>query len=92
MVVRKAHILDRPSRGRLQPGDYCYFLVSRQRLPRLDSLFRTSRDVARRLGLLFGELPIRGETRMATSSRSSTTSTSARTPPEARSPTGWRRG
>ena len=61
MVVRKAHILEPAEAGALQPGDYAYFLVSRQRLPRLDSLFRTSRDVARRLGLLFGELAIRGE-------------------------------
>ncbi len=65
MVVRKGQILDAPEAGPLQPGDYSYFLVSRDRLPRLDSLFRESPDVARRLGLLFGELPIRGETRMA---------------------------
>ena len=65
MVVRKAHILEPTEAGALKAGDYCYFLVSRQRLPRLDSLFRTSPDVARRLGLMFGELPIRGETRVA---------------------------
>jgi cell volume regulation protein A len=65
MVVRKGHILDAAEAGGLQPGDYSYFLVARQRVPRLDSLFRTSRDVARRLGLIFGELPIRGETRVA---------------------------
>jgi cell volume regulation protein A len=64
-VVRKGQILDRTEAGALRPGDYCYFLVSRDRLPRLDSLFRESRDVARRLGLLFGELAIRGETRIA---------------------------
>src|SRR5688572_23063469 len=51
MVVRKSHILEPAEAGSLQPGDYCYFLVSRQRLPRLDSLFRSSPDVARRLGL-----------------------------------------
>ena len=51
--------------GRSRPGDYCYFLVGRDRVPRLDTLFRESPDVARRLGLLFGELPIRGETRVA---------------------------
>ena len=39
--------------------------MPRERVPRLDSLFRTSRDVARRLGMLFGELPIRGETRVS---------------------------
>jgi cell volume regulation protein A len=65
MVVRKGQILDRAEAGPLQPGDYCYFLVSPHRLPRLDSLFRESPDVARRLGLLFGELAIRGETRVA---------------------------
>ena len=65
MVVRKGHILDAPEAGALRPGDYCYFLVGRDRLPRLDTLFRESRDVARRLGLLFGELPIRGETKVS---------------------------
>lgn len=65
MVVRKTQVLDPITAGALRPGDYCYFLVSRDRLPRLDSLFRTSPDVARRLGMLFGELPIRGETRVA---------------------------
>ncbi len=65
MVVRKGHILDVAEAGPLRPGDYAYFLVGRERLPRLDSLFRESPDVARRLGLLFGELPLRGETRVA---------------------------
>ena len=65
MVVRKGHVLDAAEAGHLQPGDYSYFLVARPRVPRLDSLFRTSRDVARRLGMLFGELPLRGETRVA---------------------------
>jgi cell volume regulation protein A len=65
MVVRKGQILDRSEAGGLRPGDYCYFLVPRDRLPRLDTLFRESPDVARRLGLLFGELAIRGETRIA---------------------------
>jgi cell volume regulation protein A len=64
MVVRKGHIIDAAEVGRLQPGDYSYFLVSRQRLPRLDTLFRESPDVARRLGLLFGELPLRAETKL----------------------------
>jgi len=62
MLVRKGHIVDAAAAGHLQPGDYVYFLVPRDRLPRLDSLFRASPDVARRLGLLFGELPIRGKT------------------------------
>ena len=65
MVVRKGTILDAPQAGALQPGDYCYFLVGHDRVARLDTLFRESPDVARRLGLLFGELPIRGETRVA---------------------------
>ncbi len=65
MVVRKGRVLDAAEAGSLQPGDYSYFLVARQRVPRLDSLFRTSRDVARRLGMLFGELSLRGETRVA---------------------------
>jgi len=64
MVVRRNQILEPAVAGALQPGDYCYFLVSHQRVPRLDSLFRTSPDVARRLGLLFGELAMRGETRV----------------------------
>ena len=65
MVVRKGQILDGREALPLRPGDYSYFLVGRERLPRLDSLFRVSPDVARRLGLIFGELPIRGETRIA---------------------------
>lgn len=65
MVVRKGHILDQAEAGGLRAGDYGYFLVPRERLNRFDTLFRESRDVARRLGLIFGELPIRGETRIA---------------------------
>jgi len=62
MVVRKGHIIGAAAAGHVQAGDYAYFLLPRERLARLDSLFRESPDVARRLGLLFGELPIRGET------------------------------
>jgi potassium/hydrogen antiporter len=65
MVVRRREILEPAAAVALQPADYVYFLVPRDRLPRLDSLFRTSPDVARRLGLLFGELPIRGDAFMA---------------------------
>ncbi|HET9068043.1 MAG TPA: potassium/proton antiporter [Amaricoccus sp.] len=65
MVVRKGAILAPVEAGALRPGDYSYFLVTRDRVPRLDTLFRESPDVARRLGLLFGELPIRGETLVA---------------------------
>ena len=65
MVVRRGQVLDGSAAGGLQAGDYAYFLVSRQRLPRLDSLFRTSPGVARRLGVIFGELPIRGEAPVA---------------------------
>lgn len=65
MVVRKREILDPAAAGSLQVGDYVYFLVGRERLARLDSLFRESPDVARRLGLLFGEMTLRGEARAA---------------------------
>ena len=65
MVVRKGAILDAQQAGALRPGDYCYFLVGRDRVPRLDTLFRESPDVARRLGLLFGELSLRGEAQVA---------------------------
>lgn len=65
MVVRKGHILDQSEAGGLRPGDYGYFLVPRERLNRFDTLFRESPDVARRLGLIFGELAIRGETRIS---------------------------
>lgn len=65
MVVRGGQILDGPAAKALQAGDYSYFLVPRDRLARLDSLFRESPDVARRMGLLFGELPLRGETRVS---------------------------
>ena len=64
MVVRKGQIVDGLGAGALQPGDYVYFLVPPDRLPRLDSLFRESHDVARRLGLLFGELALRGESKI----------------------------
>ena len=65
MVVHKGHVLEPTEAGGLKAGDHAYFLIGRARLPRLDSLFRASPYVARRLGLLFGELPIRGETRIA---------------------------
>ncbi|MFT3972216.1 MAG: potassium/proton antiporter [Amaricoccus sp.] len=65
MVVRKGHILDQAEAGGLRPGDYAYFLVPRDRLVRFDTLFRESPEVARRLGLIFGELAIRGETKIA---------------------------
>ena len=65
--------------GALQPGDYVISWSRRERLPRLDSLFRGSPDVARRLGFLFGELSIRGESRHRARSSSSTSSTSATT-------------
>jgi cell volume regulation protein A len=64
MVVRDGHIVDAAEAGGLDDGDYAYFLVPRERLNRLDSLFRESPDVARRLGLMFGEMPIRGETEL----------------------------
>jgi cell volume regulation protein A len=64
MVVRRKEILDPGAAGHLRDGDYVYFLVPRERLQRLDSLFRESPDVARRLGLMFGELSIRGDSLM----------------------------
>jgi cell volume regulation protein A len=64
MVVRDGQILDPTEAGALEPGDYAYFLLPRERLTRLDSLFRESQDVARRLGLQFGELPVRGDARL----------------------------
>ncbi|MBB5221141.1 cell volume regulation protein A [Amaricoccus macauensis] len=65
MVVRKGQILDQAEAGGLRPGDYGYFLVPRERLNRFDTLFRESPEVARRLGVIFGELAIRGETRLS---------------------------
>ena len=50
MVVRRKEILGPEQAGPLHEGDYVYFLVPRDRLARLDSLFRQSPDVARRLG------------------------------------------
>jgi cell volume regulation protein A len=61
MVVRDGQILDPTEAGTLEPSDYAYFLLPREKLTRLDSLFRESEDVARRLGLKFGELPVRGD-------------------------------
>lgn len=65
LVVREGNIMDKAEAGALRPGDYAYFLVPRDRLPRLDSLFRESPDVARRLGPLFGELSILGTTKIS---------------------------
>jgi potassium/hydrogen antiporter len=65
MVVRDGQILDKAEAGPLQPGDYAYFLVPRDRLPRLDSLFRVSPDVTRRLSQMFGELSILDESRIS---------------------------
>ncbi len=58
MVVRAGQILDKTEAGRLRPGDYAYFLLERDRLPRLDSLFRVSPEVTRRLTQLYGEFSI----------------------------------
>lgn len=65
MVVRDGEILGTPEAGRLQPGDYAYFLVERDRLTRLDSLFRVSSDVTRRLKKLYGEFPILPDARLS---------------------------
>ncbi|WP_424932817.1 potassium/proton antiporter [Amaricoccus macauensis] len=65
MVVRDGQILDLTEAGRLRAGDYAYFLVERKRLTRLDSLFRASPDVSRRLTQLTGELPIVPDAKIA---------------------------
>ena len=65
MVVRKGHILDHAEAGGLQPGDYSYFLVPRERLPRFDSAVPRQPRGGAAARPLFGELPIRGETRIA---------------------------
>lgn len=65
MVVRDGQIMDKTEAGALQPGDYAYFLVPRDKITRLDSLFRESSDVTRRLGTLFGELSLMGDSPVA---------------------------
>ena len=64
MVVRDGAVLDPTEAGPLHAGDYGYFLVPREKLPRLDTLFRESAEVKRRLGLAFGEFPLRPDTRV----------------------------
>lgn len=64
LVVRQNAILDPHEAGPLQPGDYVYFLVATDRLPRLDRMFAESPDVSRRLAPQFGELPLNGAARL----------------------------
>lgn len=61
LVVRDEEILDASAAGILQPGDYAYFLIPRERVPRLDRLFGASADLSRRQLGQFGELAINGE-------------------------------
>lgn len=60
MVVRANEVIDAARAGDLRPGDYAYFLVRPERLPRLDGIMAESPDVARRMEPLDGELPING--------------------------------
>ncbi|MGE0210589.1 MAG: potassium/proton antiporter [Parvibaculaceae bacterium] len=61
LVVRDEEILDAAAASVLQAGDYAYFLVPRERLPRLDRLFGASADLSRRQLGQFGELAINGD-------------------------------
>ena len=61
LVVRDEEILDASTAGVLQPGDYAYFLIPRERVLRLDRLFGGSADLSRRQLGQFGELAINGD-------------------------------
>ena len=65
MVVRGNTVLSPEEAGDLHAGDYAYFLVPPQRIPRLDRLFGGTADLARRMSPLFGELTVNGEARLA---------------------------
>jgi potassium/hydrogen antiporter len=65
MVVRDNNVLSPEEAGELHAGDYAYFLVPPDRIPRLDRLFGGTADLARRMAPLFGELSIRGESLVA---------------------------
>lgn len=64
MVARDNAVLEPARAGALQPGDYVYFLVPTDRVPRLDRMFAESPDVARRLAPQFGELALNGKARL----------------------------
>lgn len=61
LVVREGEVHDAPTAGRLQAGDYAYFLIPRERVQRLDRLFSESQDLIRRQFGQFGEFSINGE-------------------------------
>jgi potassium/hydrogen antiporter len=61
MVVRDNNVLSPEEAGELHAGDYAYFLIPPDRIPRLDRLFGGTADLARRMAPLFGELSIKGE-------------------------------
>jgi potassium/hydrogen antiporter len=61
MVVRGNQVLSPEEAGLLQAGDYAYFLIPPERIPRMDRLFGETSDLARRMAPLFGELSIKGD-------------------------------
>jgi hypothetical protein len=65
MVVRDNNVLSPEEAGDLHAGDYAYFLIPPDRIPRLDRLFGGTADLARRMAPLFGELSIKGESALA---------------------------
>jgi cell volume regulation protein A len=65
MVVRGNKVLSPEEAGDLHAGDYAYFLIPPDRIPRLDRLFGGTADLARRMSPLFGELSIKGESAVA---------------------------
>jgi potassium/hydrogen antiporter len=61
MVVRGNRSSAPRKPGSLQAGDYAYFLIPPERIPRMDRLFGETSDLARRMAPLFGELSIKGD-------------------------------
>ncbi len=61
LVVRDNEILDGSRVKRLRAGDYAYFLVPPERVPRLDRIVSPSSDVTRRVAHLVGEFAINGD-------------------------------
>lgn len=64
LVIRENRILNPHEAGRLQPGDYAYFLTPPERLPRLDRLFATAGDAPPDREA-YGEFALRGDAPMA---------------------------
>lgn len=65
LVVRGKEVLGAAEAGTLKPGDYAYFLVPPERVPRLDRLFVETSDLIRRTAPLFGELVVKGDAPVA---------------------------